>query len=118
MARVVKTDTQAASKRMLSTKRSLRLRATLDRANCASLASPVSGGFDMVRSGVVEVAVIAGPFLAFGLLNINGFFKWITLSVPLCIYALAITLGFGWLFDRDSVLSLFGRIKFMFQRGK
>ncbi|MEA4998732.1 MAG: hypothetical protein VB087_05005 [Candidatus Limiplasma sp.] len=66
----------------------------------------------------VEVAVIAGPFLAFGLLNINGFFKWITLSVPLCIYALAITLGFGWLFDRDSVLSLFGRIKFMFQRGK
>ncbi len=60
MARVVKTDTQAASKRMLSTKRSLRLRATLDRANCASLASPVSGGFDMVRSGVVEVAVIVG----------------------------------------------------------
>ena len=67
---------------------------------------------------VLEVAVIAGPFLAFHLLDINGFFKWITLSVPLCIYALAITLGFGWLFDRESVLSLAGRAKFMFQKGK
>ena len=67
---------------------------------------------------VVEVAVIAGPFLAFKLLDINGFFKWITLAVPLCIYAMAITVGFGWLFDRDSVQSLMGRAKFLFQKGK
>ena len=66
----------------------------------------------------VETFVIAGPFLAFHLLDVNGFFKWITLSVPLCIYALAVTLGFGWLFDRSSVLSLFGRAKFLFQKGK
>jgi hypothetical protein len=67
---------------------------------------------------IFEVAVIAGPFLAFHLLDINGFFKWITLSVPLCIYALAVTLGFGWLFDRESVMSLTGRAKFLFQKVK
>ncbi len=66
----------------------------------------------------VQVAIIAGPFLAFDLLNINGFFKWITFSVPLCIYAAAITLGFGWLFERETVKSLFGRAKFLYQRGK
>ena len=66
----------------------------------------------------VQVVVIAEPFLAFRLLDINGFFKWITLGVPLLIYALVITLGFGWLFDRQSLLSLFGRVKFMFHRGK
>jgi len=66
----------------------------------------------------VQVAVIAGPFLAFHLLDINGFFKWITLAVPISIYATAITLAFGWLFDRESLMSLFGRAKFMFQRGK
>ena len=66
----------------------------------------------------VEVVVIAGPFLMFKLLDINGFFKWITLSVPLLIYATAITLGFGWLFDRESLISLFGRAKFLFQKGK
>ncbi len=65
-----------------------------------------------------EVALIAGPFLAFHLLDINGFFKWITLAVPLCIYASAITLGFGWIFERDSVKSLLGRTKFLFQKGK
>ena len=52
------------------------------------------------------------------LLDINGFFKWITLAVPLCIYASAITLGFGWIFERDSVKSLFGRARFLFQKGK
>lgn len=67
---------------------------------------------------IAEVAVIAGPFLGFRLLDINGFFKWITLGVPLCIYALAVTLGFGWLFDRESVVSLLGRAKFMFQKVK
>ncbi|MCE5344275.1 MAG: hypothetical protein LLF96_11935 [Eubacteriales bacterium] len=64
----------------------------------------------------LEVALIAGPFLAFHLLNINGFFKWITLAVPLCIYASAVTFGFGWIFERESVKSLLGRTKFMFQR--
>jgi hypothetical protein len=67
---------------------------------------------------IVEVVVIAGPFLAFRLLDINGFFKWITLSVPLCIYALAVTLGFGWLFDRERLQSLLGRAKFLFQKVK
>ena len=67
---------------------------------------------------MAEVALIAGPFLAFHLLDINGFFKWITLAVPLCIYASAITLGFGWIFERDSVKSLFGRARFLFQKGK
>ena len=57
-------------------------------------------------------------FLAFRLLDINGFFKWITLSVPICMYATAITLAFGWLFDRESLFSLFGRAKFLFQKGK
>jgi hypothetical protein len=52
------------------------------------------------------------------LLNINGFFKWITFSVPLCIYAAAITLGFGWIFERETVQSLFGRAKFLYQKGK
>ena len=66
----------------------------------------------------VEVAIIAGPFLAFHILDINGFFKWITLAVPLCIYSGAVTLGFGWIFERESVLSLVGRAKFMFQKGK
>ena len=66
----------------------------------------------------LEVVVIAGPFVTFHLININGFFKWITLAVPICIYAAAITLGFGWLFERDSVRSLFGRAKFMFQKGR
>lgn len=67
---------------------------------------------------ILQVAIIAGPFLAFKLLDINGFFKWITLAVPLSIYALIITLAFGWVFERDSVKSLAGRAKFMFQRGK
>lgn len=67
---------------------------------------------------ILQVAIIAGPFLAFHLLDINGFFKWITLAVPLCIYALIITLAFGWVFERDSVKSLAGRAKFMFQSGK
>ena len=66
----------------------------------------------------LQVAVIAGPFVAFHLLDINGFFKWITLAVPLCIYASVVTLAFGWLFDRESLLSLAGRMKFLFQRGK
>ena len=66
----------------------------------------------------LQVAIIAGPFLAFHLLDINGFFKWITLAVPICIYAGAITIGFGWLFDRESLLSLFGRAKFLFQKGR
>jgi hypothetical protein len=63
-----------------------------------------------------QVALIAGPFLAFHLLNINGFFKWITLAVPLSIYAAAVAFVFGWLFDRDSVLSLLGRMKYMFHK--
>ncbi len=67
---------------------------------------------------ILEVVVIAGPFVAFHLLDINGFFKWITLGVPLCIYALLVTLGFGWLFDRESVESLLGRAKFLFQKVK
>ncbi len=67
---------------------------------------------------ILQVTLIAGPFLAFNLLNINGFFKWITLAVPLCVYALAITLGFGWIFERESVRSLAGRAKFLFQHGK
>ncbi len=71
----------------------------------------------MVRMAV-EVALIALPFLTVFHLNINGFFKWISIAVPLFIYATALTLGFGWLFDRDSLLSLFGRVKYMFQRGK
>lgn len=66
----------------------------------------------------VVVFVIAAPFLVFKPIDINGFFKWITLSVPLLIYATAITLGFGWVFDRGSVLSLFGRAKYLFQKGK
>ena len=66
----------------------------------------------------LQVALIAGPFLAFRLLDINGFFKWITLAVPICIYATAVTLAFGWIFDRDSLLSVFGRMKFLFQKGK
>lgn len=67
---------------------------------------------------VLEVALIALPFLTILPLNINGFFKWITIAVPLLIYATAITLGFGWLFDRESVLSLFGRIKYLFQKAR
>lgn len=67
---------------------------------------------------VVEVALIAVPFLLIWPLNINGFFKWITIGVPLLIYATAVTIGFGWLFDRESLLSLFGRVRYMFQRGK
>ncbi len=66
----------------------------------------------------IQVALIAGPFLAFHLLNINGFFKWITLAIPLCIYAGAIAFAFGWLFDRESVLSLLGRVKYMFHKGR
>ena len=66
----------------------------------------------------VQVVVIAGPFLALNLLEIDGFFKWITMAVPLSIYASAITLGFGWIFDRDSVQSLFKRAKFLYQKGR
>ncbi|MDD3411301.1 MAG: hypothetical protein PHY12_10880, partial [Eubacteriales bacterium] len=67
---------------------------------------------------VLEVALIAVPFLTVFHLNINGFFKWITLAVPLCIYATLVTLGCGWLFDRESLLSLFGRAKYLFKRGR
>ena len=66
----------------------------------------------------VQVVVIAGPVLLFRVFDINGFFKWITLSVPICMYATAITLAFGWVFDRESLLSLFGRAKFLFQKEK
>ena len=65
---------------------------------------------------LLEVAFIAAPFLLIFHLNLNGFFKWISIAVPLLIYASALTLGFGWLFDRESLLSLFGRIKYMFHR--
>jgi hypothetical protein len=66
---------------------------------------------------VLEVALIALPFLLWPL-NINGFFKWITLAVPLLIYASAVTLACGWFFDRESVLSLSGRIKYLFQKAR
>ena len=65
-----------------------------------------------------EVAVIALPFLTVWQLNINGFFKWISIAVPLLLYATALTIGFGWLFDRESLVSLFGRVKYLFHRGK
>ena len=67
---------------------------------------------------VLEIVVIAVPFLWIFPLNINGFFKWIAFGVPLCIYAAAITLGFGWLFDRDSLRSLLGRVKYLFTKAK
>ena len=67
---------------------------------------------------VAAVTFIALPFLLIWPLNLDGFFKWITISVPLLIYATAVTLGFGWLFDRESLLSLFGRIKYLFQKEK
>ncbi|MEA5016247.1 MAG: hypothetical protein VB099_16970 [Candidatus Limiplasma sp.] len=66
---------------------------------------------------VIQVALIALPFLVWPL-NINGFFKWITLAVPLFIYAFAVTVAFGWFFDRESLLSLWGRVLFLFQKGK
>ncbi len=66
----------------------------------------------------LEAALIALPFLTIWPLNINGFFKWITIAVPLFIYAMAMTLGFGWLFDRDSVRSLGGRVMYMIRRGR
>ncbi|NLV58479.1 MAG: hypothetical protein GXY67_06875 [Clostridiales bacterium] len=66
---------------------------------------------------VLEVALIALPFLLWPL-NINGFFKWITLAVPLLIYASAVTLACGWFFDRESMLSLAGRIKYLFQKAR
>ncbi len=66
----------------------------------------------------IQVAIIAGPFLIFDLLNINGFFKWISFALPLCLYALLVTLAFGWVFERSSLKSLFGRAKFLIQKGK
>ncbi|MCL1854137.1 MAG: hypothetical protein FWF86_00260 [Clostridia bacterium] len=67
---------------------------------------------------MLQSALIALPFLVLLPLQINGFFKWITLAVPLLIYAAAITVVFGWFFDRESLLSLAGRVKYLFQRGK
>ena len=67
---------------------------------------------------MLQSAVIALPFLVIFPLQINGFFKWITLGVPLLIYAAAVTLAFGWIFDRESLRSLAGRVKYLFQRGK
>ena len=74
--------------------------------------------FTRILRMFIQVVVIAGPILLFRVFDINGFFKWITLSVPICMYATAITLAFGWLFDRESLFSLFGRAKFLFQKGK
>ena len=70
---------------------------------------------------VAQAMVIAAPMLfVFPLapLYIDGFFKWITIAVPLFIYAMALTVGFGWLFDRESLLSLFVRAKYMFHSGR
>ena len=66
----------------------------------------------------VTVALIAAPFLTVLNLNINGFFKWITLAVPLLLYATAITFGMGWLFDRDTLRSLIGRGLYVLHRKK
>ena len=71
----------------------------------------------MARMGL-EVALIALPFLLILNLNITGYFKWISIAVPLFIYAAAVTLGCGWLFDRESLISLAGRVQYMFHRGK
>ncbi len=65
---------------------------------------------------VLTVLVIVLPFQTVLRLNINGFFKWISYAVPLLIYSAVITVGFGWLFDRESLLSLFGRVKYLFQK--
>ena len=65
---------------------------------------------------VAQVIFIALPFLLLFPLNINGFFKWISIAVPLFIYATFVTIAFGWLFDKESLLSLFGRVRYMFHR--
>ena len=79
---------------------------------------PWAQSFWRIVRMLLEIAVIAVPFLLFFPLRINGFFKWISLAVPLLIYATTVTLGFGWFFDRESLLSLFGRVRYMFQRGR
>ncbi len=65
---------------------------------------------------VLEVAIIVLPFMTVLRLNLNGFFKWISYAVPLLIYSSVVTVAFGWFFDRESLLSLIGRMKYLFQK--
>ena len=70
---------------------------------------------------LAEAAVIAVPTLfIFPLdpLRVDSYLKWFAVAVPLLLYALALTVAFGWLFERESLLSLIGRARYMLRSGK
>lgn len=63
----------------------------------------------------VQFAMIAIPCLLW-LPTPNRFFTWVAYSVPLLIYASAVTLFVTWLFDRESLRSLVGRVTYLLQK--
>lgn len=73
--------------------------------------------FRMLRM-VLEVVVIALPFIVIFPLDVRRFFTWFTAAALMFIYSSVITVLFGFLFDRESLLSLYGRVKYMLQRGR
>lgn len=66
---------------------------------------------------LLQTVLIAAPLMLWGP-KVDSLIAWLGYAVGLVAYATVVTLGFAWIFERESLLSLIGRAKGLVKAGK